>query len=249
MSKKVVILKSESESSDAYASLLTENNFEAIFVPTLEFGFKNLDTLRAKLEEPENFSGIIFTSPRSVEACEQAVKQTHFDKKWKELYNYCVGDVTHNIIHTALDMNARGKATGNANNLAEYIFDSLDGARLTLPFLFPCGNLRQDTLQLKLLEFGYFLEAVEVYETVAHQRLEENLRRALVDDHEYLAFFSPSGVLHVKAALQKLNVDLSQYKLIAIGASTRKCLESNDLTVYKTAEKPSVEYLVKALLE
>lgn len=250
MSKKVVILKSESESSDTYAELLKENNFEAIFVPTLEFGFKNLDTLRAKLEEPENFSGIIFTSPRSVEACEQAVKQTHFDKKWKELYNYCVGDVTHNIIHTALDMNARGKGTGNANNLAEYIFDSLDGERLTLPFLFPCGNLRQDTLQLKLLEYGYFLEAIEVYETVAHQQLEENLRKALIDDHaEYLAFFSPSGVNHAKAALQKLDIDLAKYKLIAIGPSTRKCLESNELPVYKTAEKPSVEYLVKALLE
>lgn len=250
MSKKVVILKSESESSETYATLLKENNFEAIFVPTLEFGFKNLDTLRAKLEEPENFSGIIFTSPRSVEACEQAVKQTHFDKKWKELYNYCVGDVTHNIVHTALDMNTRGKATGNANNLAEYIFDSLDGERLTLPFLFPCGNLRQDTLQLKLLQLGYFIEAVEVYETVAHQQLEENLRRALIDDHaEYLAFFSPSGVTHTKAVLQKLDIDLANYKLIAIGPSTRKCLESNELPVYKTAEKPSVEYLVKALLE
>lgn len=249
MSKKVVILKSESESSDTYAALLKENNIEAIFVPTLEFGYKNLDVLRAKLEQPENFSGIIFTSPRSVDAVEEAVKPTHFDKKWKELYNYCVGEVTHNAIHAALDMNARGKGTGNANNLAEYIFESLDGERLTLPFLFPCGNLRQDALQLKLLEFGYFLEAIEVYETVAHQQLEENLRRALIDDHaEYLAFFSPSGVTHTKAVLQKLDIDLANYKLIAIGPSTRKCLESNDLPVYKTAEKPSVEYLVKALL-
>lgn len=246
---KVVILKSESESSDAYATLLKENNFEALFVPTLEFRFKNLDLLSKKLEEPDNFSGIIFTSPRAVEACEQAVKSTHFDKKWKDLYNYCVGDVTHNVIHTALDMNARGKQTGNANNLAEFIFDNLEGERLTLPFLFPCGNLRQDTMQLKLLEFGYFLEAVEVYETVAHSELEQNLRKALIDDNaEYLAFFSPSGVTHTKAALAKMDIDLNNYKLIAIGASTRKCLESNDLKVYKTAERPSVEYLVKALI-
>lgn len=247
--KKVVILKSESESSDSYASLLRENQFEAIFVPTLEFRFKNLEQLQTKLVDPDSFSGIIFTSPRSVEACEQAIKGSHLDKKWKELHNYCVGDVTHNLVHSALDMNARGKQAGNANNLADFVFENLDGERMLNPFLFPCGNLRQDTLQLKLLDYGYFMDAIEVYETVAHTELEQNLQQALLGDNaEYIAFFSPSGVTHCKAILQKMNVDLSKYKLIAIGPSTRKCLEANDMTVYKTAEKPSVEYLVKALL-
>lgn len=247
--RKVVILKSESESSESYAELLKENHFEAIFVPTLEFRFKNLEQLKNKLHEPHNFSGIIFTSPRSVEACEQAIKGEHFNKDWKELHNYCVGEVTHNLIHTALDMNARGKQTGTANNLADFLFESLEGARLQNPFLFPCGNLRQDTLQLKLLDYGYFMDAVEVYETVAHSELGQNLRSALIDGNaEYIAFFSPSGVTHTKAILEKMDINLSKFKLIAIGPSTRKCLESNNLTVYKTAEKPSVEYLVKALL-
>ncbi|KAG4076933.1 hypothetical protein HA402_015920 [Bradysia odoriphaga] len=219
--KRVVILKSESESSDSYATLLRENNFDPIFVPTLGFGFKNLDTLKTRLGEPDNYAGIVFTSPRSVEACEQAIKGTNFDKKWKDLHNYCVGDVTHNMIHVVLDMNARGKQTGNANNLADYIFESLEGHRLQNPFLFPCGNLKQDTLQLKLLDYGYFMDPIEV----------------------------PSGVNFVNAILKKLEIRLSDFKLIAIGPSTRKSLESNDLTVFKTAEKPSVEYLVKALLD
>lgn len=248
--KRVVILKSESESSDSYATLLRENNFDPIFVPTLGFGFKNLEKLKEKLNEPDNYAGIVFTSPRSVEACEQAIKGTNFDKKWKELCNYCVGDVTHNMIHVVLDMNARGKQTGNANNLAEYIFESLEGQQLLLPFLFPCGNLKQDTLQLKLLEYGYFMDPIEAYETAAHPDLEANLRKALIDDKaEYLAFFSPSGVNFVNAILKKLEIRMSDYKLIAIGPSTRKSLESNDLKVFKTAEKPSVEYLVKALLD
>lgn len=250
MMKRVVILKSESESSDSYATLLRENNFDPIFVPTLGFGFKNLEKLKSRLDEPDNYAGIIFTSPRSVEACEQAIKGTNFDKKWKELHNYCVGDVTHNMIHVALEMNARGKQTGNANNLADYIFESLEGHRLQSPFLFPCGNLKQDTLQLKLLDYGYFMDPIEVYETAAHPDLEMNLRKALIDDKaEYLAFFSPSGVNFVNAILKKLEIRMSDYKLIAIGPSTRKSLESNELKVFKTAEKPSVEYLVKALLD
>lgn len=250
--KRVVLLKSDSESTDSYTSLLRENNFQPIFIPTLEFRFKLLDKLCEKLTAPDSYSGIIFTSPRSVEACEEALNEQHLklNEKWKQLHNYCVGEVTHNLIHVALDLNTRGKHTGNANNLAEFMFENLEGATLKQPFLFPCGNLRQDTLQLKLMDYGYFLDPIEVYETVAHSELEANLKRVLIDDKaEYLAFFSPSGVNYTNAILQKLDVNLSDFKLIAIGPSTRKCLQTNGLKVYKTAEKPSVEYLVKALLE
>lgn len=253
--KRVVILKSESDSADTYTCLLRENNFDPLFVPTLEFRYKNLDKLYEKLCAVDTYSGIIFTSPRSVEACEQAIIQyggaaTKLNDEWAKLHNYCVGEVTHNLIHTALDLNARGKHTGNANNLAEFIFENLEGARLDRPFLFPCGNLRQDTLQLKLMDYGYFLDAVEVYETVAHSELEQNIKTALIDEKaEYVAFFSPSGVNYANAILKKLEIDLTNCKLIAIGPSTRKCLEAHELDVYKTAEKPSVEYLVKALLD
>lgn len=250
--KRVVLLKSESESVDSYTDLLRASNFAPIFVPTLEFRFKFLDKLREKLLTPDGYSGIVFTSPRSVEACEEALAEENLklDEKWSKLHNYCVGEVTHNLIHVALDLNARGKHTGNANNLADFMFENLEGAALDHPFLFPCGNLRQDTVQLKLMDLGYFLDAIEVYETVAHSDLEANLKRALVDDKaEYLAFFSPSGVNYTNEILRKLDIDLSNYKLIAIGPSTRKCLETNGFQVYKTAEKPSVEYLVKALVQ
>lgn len=252
MMKRVVILKSESDSTDSYTCLLRENNFDPIFLPTLEFRFKNLDQLAEKLQSPDLFSGIIFTSPRSVEACQQALitAGSSLDAKWTEAHNYCVGEVTHNLIHTALDLNARGKHSGNANNLADFIFENLESVPLSKPFLFPCGNLRQDTLQVKLGEFGYTLDPVEVYETVAHSELEGSLQQALTNERtEYIAFFSPSGVTHTNAILQKLNLNLDNVKLIAIGPSTRRSLTANGFDVHKTAEKPSVEYLVKALLE
>lgn len=251
MAKKIVLLKSESESVESYKNQLREHDFEPIFIPTLEFRFKQLDVLKEKLAKPDEYAGIIFTSPRSVEACEQAIKGGKLDTRWFELHNYCVGECTHNLIHSLFGLNTRGKHTGSANSLTEFIFENLEGARLTKPFLFPCGNLKQDTLQLKLIDYGYFIEPIESYETVAHSELEENLREALADDTggSYLAFFSPSGVNSVNMIAQKLNVNLLKHKLIAIGPSTRKCLENSDLRVYKTAEKPSVEYLVKALID
>lgn len=252
MSKKIVLLKSESESVESYKNQLRDNDFDPIFIPTLEFKFKNLDILQEKLLNPNDYSGIIFTSPRSVEACEQAMNGKKLSEEWFEMHNYCVGECTHNLIHTSFGLNTRGKHTGSANSLTEFIFENLEGARLTKPFLFPCGNLKQDTLQLKLIDYGYFIEPVESYETVAHSELEENLRSALAGDDSvgsYLAFFSPSGVNSVYAVAQKLDINLMKHKLIAIGPSTRKCMENSELRVYKTAEKPSVEYLVKALLD
>lgn len=248
--KKVLLLKSETESAESYANLLRENDFESIFIPTLEFRFKQLDILKDKLRNPDGFSGIIFTSPRSVEACEQAIIGGKLDERWTVLHNYCVGEVTHNLVQSSLDLSPKGKHTGNANNLSDFIFESLDGVRLEQPFLFPCGNLKQDTLQSKLVDYGYTVDPLEVYETVAHSELETNLKDAFQQEGgiQYIAFFSPSGVTAVDALATKLGISLDDYKLIAIGPSTRKSLENLGHSAHKTAEKPSVEYLVKALL-
>lgn len=247
--KNVIILKSESDNSDNYSSLLLENNFKAIFVPTLEFRFKNLEQLNEKLNTPNKYSGIIFTSPRSIEAVLGALDGDKLPEKWSELHNYSVGTVTFNAAKSSLNLTTKGKESGNATNLSDIMINEFQDIPVEFPFLFPCGNQRMDTLPLKLAENNILLEEIECYETVAHSELEQNLISALKDENsEYVAFFSPSGVNYCNAIFQKHEIDLSNKKLIAIGPSTRKSMESNDLSVYKTAEKPSVEYLVKALL-
>lgn len=247
--KRVVILKSEGESTDSYNDILKENKFEPIFVPTLEFRYKDLDKLREKLQSPEKYAGLLFTSPRSVDAVTEALNGQKLHSQWEALHNYCVGEVTHNLVSSFLYIACKGKQSGNANNLADFIRDDMSETDDKRPFLFPCGNLRHDTMQLKLAGGGYSVDAVEVYETGAHSELEDNLKNALANDNvEYLAFFSPSGVTYCMQLLQKNDMNLNSKKLIAIGPSTRKCMETNELKVYKTAEKPSVEYLVKALI-
>lgn len=247
--KTVVILKSETESSDVYAEQLKEHKFNAIFVPTLGFGFKNLDALKTELMQPDKYSGIIFTSPRSVDAVKESLQDEKLPDGWKTLHNYCVGEVTNNLIRASFeDISLRGKETGNANHLADYMKEQFEGNK-NLPFLFPCGNLRQDTLIIKLSELGFRFVPCEVYETTSHPDLGENLVNALTQDNvEYLAFFSPSGVNYCIDYLTKNEIKFDGKKLIAIGPSTRKSLEGKGLSVYKTAEKPSVEYLIKALI-
>ncbi|XP_014102481.2 uroporphyrinogen-III synthase [Bactrocera oleae] len=247
--RTVIIFKSESESSDRYAEELHANGFNPIFVPTLSFGFKNLEELRGKLQAPDNFAGIIFTSPRCVEAVCEALQFSELHGGWKLLHNYAVGEVTHNLALSSLQqLFTHGKQTGNARNLGDFIVDTFDGSR-NLPLLLPCGNLRTDLLLSKLVENGFQVDACKVYETVCHPALAENMERALkADNIEYFAFFSPSGVNWVHEYCKAHNVSMDKWKLVAIGPSTRLAIEERGLHVFQTAERPSVEYLIKVLL-
>jgi uroporphyrinogen-III synthase len=251
--KKVLILKSESESTEAYTSLLQANDFQPIFVPTLDFSFKNLDELSDKLLSPYKYSGLIFTSPRSITAVRDALRGQRLKDDWKSMENYCVGETSHELVLSTLDLHTKGQYSGNASNLADFMKTELYNKTITLPFLFPCGNLKQDVLQNKLSEYGYSLECVEVYETVPHKDLENNLIALFGDtendDVEYLLFFSPSGINYCAPVFKKYNFDLAAKKIIAIGPSTKKTIENKGYTVHRTAEKPSPEHVLSALLE
>lgn len=248
--RTVLIFKSESDSTDLYTAELEHNNFRAVFIPTLSFGFKNLDKLNAKLQHPDDYAGIIFTSPRCIEAVQQALEGRELKGAWKMLHNYAVGETTHALAHDMLNqLFTHGKQTGNARNLAEFIVDTFDGSR-DMPFLLPCGNLASDTLLIRLQAAGFKVDATEVYETKCNPELADYMERVLQQEDyiEYMAFFSPSGVNCACEYFTKNNISLEPYKLIAIGPSTRRAMEQKGMKVFRTAEKPSVEYLIKVLI-
>ncbi|KAH8380797.1 hypothetical protein KR009_000059 [Drosophila setifemur] len=249
--RTVIIFKSESESSEVYAETLEKHDFNPVFVPTLSFGFKNLVELRQKLQTPDKYAGIIFTSPRCVEAVAEALSLGPLPGGWKLLHNYAVGEVTHNMALSSLDqLFTHGKQAGNARALGEYIVETFDGSR-DLPLLLPCGNLATDTLLSKLAENGFALDACEVYNTLCHPELAERIEHALevfADSLEFLAFFSPSGVNCAQEYFKSRSLSMDKWKLVAIGPSTRRALEGLGLKVYCTAERPTVEHLVKVLL-
>lgn len=250
--KKVIILKSESENSETYPSLLRKHGFEPVFVPTLEFSFKNLDVLRDCLMSPYKYSGLIFTSPRATTAVCDALERNRLKDDWKSLQNYSVGETSSDMIERKLKLATKGQHTGNASNLADFIKTDLYDKTVTLPFLFPCGNLKQDVMQYKLSEYGYSLDCVEVYETVPHRELERNLVelfREDVDRPKYLLFFSPSGINYCASVFERHKLDIGGCRIVAIGPSTKKAIENKGFTVHRTAEKPSPEYVVSALLD
>lgn len=249
--RSVIIFKTESESNEEYVKELSRHHLNAVFVPVIIFAFKNLEKLYANLQHPHKYAGLIFTSPRGVDAVVKALQtnDTQLHDSWKMLHNYSVGEVTHNLALGELNqLFTQGKKSGNASALADFIIETFDG-RKDLPFLLPCSNLAQDTMYVKLTEHGLRVEPIEVYETKANPNLEQYLNKDLQTPNlQYLAFFSPSGVTTVANYFKAKNLDLDKYLLVAIGPSTRRALESSGHKVYCTAERPTVEHLVKVLI-
>jgi len=117
------------------------------------------------------FTGLILTSPRSVEAVKEAA--VHLPDGWKQKRHYCVGIQTRDTAIRLLgDLpNLTGEQCGNAINLSEVILKELP--RGGPPLLFPCSSLKMDILPRILKENDIALEATTAYVTVAHPQLEE----------------------------------------------------------------------------
>ena len=197
-----------------------------------------------------SFLGLIFTSPRSIFATQQAVKdEEDVLKSWSDKKNYTIGDTSHDLALNLLKIPSTGFEAGNAQNLSPIIIDDYKKDNLALPFLFPCGNQQQDILGQNLRTHAIQLEYVEVYETIPHPNLDIAIEEMKKDNGiNYIVYFSPSGVKFSLPFIKKHDVNLSNVKLIAIGPSTQKCLQQNDLQCFKMCEKPSPKSLLECLI-
>lgn len=232
--KSVLLLKSQSTENfaDKYEDILTSNGFEVRQVKTLVFEFKNINTLKEKLVNGDAYEGIIFSSPRCVQAVLLAVEN---DKDiiatWCKKHNFVVGEATYAQALSKLDLECEGKESGNAVNLSKIILKSkcrkhfkiyihiyffLEKSAYSKSFLFPHGNLKTDTLNLELGKEGIQIEGVLTYDTIANPHISKEVSYAtdnLTSIPEYVVFFSPSGFRSSIDYLKKIPVDLDNVKV------------------------------------
>ncbi|XP_020034941.1 uroporphyrinogen-III synthase isoform X3 [Castor canadensis] len=128
---KVLLLKDAKEDNcgqDPYIRELAVYGLEATLIPVLSFEFLSLPSFSEKLSHPEGYGGLIFTSPRSVEALELCLEKDSKTEVWekslKEKWNaksvYVVGNATASLV-SKIGLDAEGESSGNAEKLAEYI--------------------------------------------------------------------------------------------------------------------------------
>lgn len=247
---KVILFKSESDAPDKFVEVLEKHNFNVQSIASIEFLFKNLDTLYEKLNKSECYEGIIFTSPRSIFATQQSLK-TENDKVmmrvWNDKRNFTVGDSTYNLAKSILNVESKGSESGNAQMLSAFIVKYFQENRLSKPFLFPCGNLKQDILEKNLKQHSINLDHVEVYDTIPNKNLGNSIKEMTDQNIDYIVFFSPSGVKYSLPFIRLHNMDLTKIKVIAIGPSTKLTLDQNMINCYAMCEKPSPESLLNVL--
>lgn len=243
----VVLFKSESDGPDKFVQLLDENDFDVRSINCLSFDFKNLDLLNHKIALSDDYEGIIFTSQRAVQAVQKSTEGNPEKlNQWQQKTNYSVGESTSESAQILLNLETNGKETGNAQALSSLIVSQYRGKH-PKPFLFPSGNLKQDILEKSLRENSIEVQVVETYETVQHSELEQSIVDLMAVKIEFVVFFSPSGIKFSLPILKKHEKNLKDVQIVAIGPSTRKSLEDNELQCYRMCTKPTPESLLEAL--
>lgn len=243
----VVLIKSESDGPDKFVDELQNNNFNVLSIPSIDFQFKNLIKLSDILKNHSDYDGMIFTSPRAVYAVKNAVEQNQailHDWILKD-FNYSVGEGTYKLVDELLGIITKGKEAGNALKLSSIIVSDFKDRSDRRKLLFACGNLKQDILEKNLKEQSIEVEVIEVYETIQHPNLENSIKE--LNDVQFLVFFSPSSVNFSVPLMNKHGLDISSFKLIAIGPSTEKCLVSNKIKCDGVCNKPSPESLINVI--
>ncbi|KAF5292487.1 hypothetical protein FQA39_LY14034 [Lamprigera yunnana] len=247
----VLLLKAEKfeDTEDKYDAVLTEQGFLVKHLKTLDFKFSNLEQLKYCMLYPNNYEGIIFTTPRAVQGLRKALGSDILHPDWHHKQNYVVGEATHSLVLNEFCISCEGKESGNAKNLSTIILNHKE--KIFKPFLFPCGNLKTDTLIRQLHKENIEVQPITIYETIASSTLEEdfdNVTSNYVHIPEYFAYFSPSGVYFTYVFLAKLNAIIHEIKFVAIGPTTETALKEKHLIVSSVARKPTPEDLLDAIL-
>ncbi|XP_074015089.1 uroporphyrinogen-III synthase isoform X2 [Numenius arquata] len=254
---KVLLLKDPKDKDsgpDPYIKELGLYGFEATLIPVLSFEFISLESLFEKLSHPECYGGLVFTSPRALEAIKICLKENSKDEawlkslkqRWKTKPTYVVGKATAALVEE-IGLIPQGEKSGNAEKLAEYICSKKPNSSA---LLFPCGALKREVLPTALREKGIPLESLTVYQTTQHTDLQESLSSYFSQQGipASVVFFSPSGVKFCLQHIQKLSGDfLNHIKFAAIGPATAEALEAAGIPVPCTAESPTPQDLAAGL--
>lgn len=236
MSKQTVLLLRSADEPDPYEAALAQAGFAARSTEVLKFEQIHLDKLRQALEHPKSYDGLIFTSPRAVEALAEAMPWLPAENVlWHSKSIFAVGPRTAEELR-AVGFEPEGEEGGSAEMLTEYI----TSRTFQNPLLFLCGDRRRDDLPDRLQTAGIAYEEICVYRTFPESGIEFDEE----DQPDWIVLFSPSGL---DALDSSTGLDLTSVRIAAIGPTTAAAAETRGWKVDAVAEKPSPASLAAAI--
>ncbi|XP_063964067.1 uroporphyrinogen-III synthase-like isoform X2 [Lytechinus pictus] len=154
----------ENDTKDKYQESFRETDVDCVSVSPIGFEFINLETLYAHISHPEDHSGLIFSSPRTVQSVALCLKKhdennewdARLRDEWNKLPAFSVGTSTGGEVRK-LGLHPVGEDSGNAENLCRIILEAVKSG--SKPLLYPCGTMRREvipkTLQKEELPVTY----------------------------------------------------------------------------------------------
>ncbi len=228
----VYLLRVETTESDPFAETLQAAGYRPFVLPVLSVIWRNTKKLRAVLAHPESYGGLIFTSPRAVEAVRHVGT---LSEAWHRRPVYVVGPRTAAAVQK-LGLQPWGEVAGSGCELARLI---LEAPRPERPLLFLCGARRRDELPGLLRAAAFPLEELVVYDTRAF------VPKLPAELPDWVVFFSPSGL----EAARQLPIVRERVRVAAIGPTTAEALQQEGWPVVAVARTPTPEGLLTAMQE
>lgn len=228
----IILLRQPCE-LDPYVAAFEARGFAARCIPALRAEFVNEEALAARLTRPDTYGGLVFTSPRAVEALGGRDLAP-----WRAKPAFAVGPATAAAAR-ALGLRPEGAAAGDAETLAGLITAQF----FAQPLLFLCGDRRRDGLPDRLRVAAVPFDECVVYRTLITPPV---FGGAALDLPDWVAFFSPSGV---EAALAAPGFPWNSVSCASIGPTTADALCAAGHPPDAIAARPTPNHLATAVAQ
>jgi len=234
------VLFLRSGKDDSYEKLASDAGFKCFSFSPIEFVF-TVESLQVQLAEHlTRYSGIVFTSPRAIQAFSSVLNETGFSPANYSKPVFVVGKATGKAARNLGFSQILGENSGDATRLApviaEYPFTT---TRAEL--LFPGATKLIGGLEKLLIPHNIALHIIPVYKTLA--RTENDLRGeidSINEEIDVVVYFSPSGIDSVHSLVSERWPNI---QTIAIGNTTGSCLTNSYI-----AKSPNPEGILDCLL-
>ncbi|MBN1767715.1 MAG: uroporphyrinogen-III synthase [Prolixibacteraceae bacterium] len=227
--------------------LLEKQGYTLLELPMIEIHRAKLSQSDfEKLENIQQYSWIVFTSPNGIRHFFHHYKNTNGTNSLPaNVKTAVVGTTTQKILEEFGNKTTLVNPGNTGKELAEFMLDKITE---TDRILFPEGNLARGVIS-GMLSKKASCESIVVYENRMPKDVDEKILQKIIDNqYEFIVLTSPSGFINLKKTLTG-KTDLAKLRLVSIGTSTSAEVEAHGFKPNATANMSNAQGIAKAISE
>jgi uroporphyrinogen-III synthase len=219
-----------------YFKLADRYNLDIDFRKFIQIEEVPYKEFRKEKIRPLDYTAVIFTSRNAVDnyyrICDEAKVEVPADMKY-----FCISEQTANYLQKYIVIRKRKLFVGkkSAIDLIE-VLKKHKGEK----FLYPCSDIRKDTITNYLSESGSEYKEAVLYRTVS-----SDLSDLKDVNYDLIAFFSPSGLTSLFTNFP--DFEQKGTRIAAFGSTTAKAVRDAGLTLDIEAPHPNAPSMTGAI--